>query len=394
MAKAASAESIQIEITRGAIKNGYLPLRDKISFFGEKDGQAVKEVCLEIEGLGTVRTSVDQEKKIFRWRGWKRFFAAHGLRVGDAVTFTKTAEGAFHVSPKYVSLLPDEGRQVSHQLVRPSLAGKQKSAPSRKKCNRLDGKTWLEYSISVWDDIKRTVDEVTLAHPAMFPQELVERLLDCFTGPEDRYVLDPFMGSGSTLVAACNRGMHGIGLEIVPDYIRLAKKRLSDGLLTAPSKGEYTIHQVDARKLLEVVAPESVDFCLTSPPYWDILNRQRTADRKNVRNYGNLKDDLSLIPDYHQFLEALGDIFAQVLQTLKPKKYCCVVVMDLRKKNKFYPFHSDLANVLVSRGFSFEDIIIWNRKHEYNNLRPLGYPYTFRVNKVHEYILIFRKPTN
>ena len=42
-------------------------------------------------------------------------------------------------------------------------------------------------------------------------------------------------------------------------------------------------------------------------------------------------------------------------------------------------------------GFEFEDIIIWDRKQEYSNLRPLGYPYVFRVNKVHEYILIFKK---
>ena len=65
--------------------------------------------------------------------------------------------------------------------------------------------------------------------------------------------------------------------------------------------------------------------------------------------------------------------------------------MDIRKKNKFYPFHSDLANRMVEIGFSFEDIIIWDRQHEYNNMRPLGYPYAFRVNKVHEYILIFKK---
>jgi hypothetical protein len=42
-------------------------------------------------------------------------------------------------------------------------------------------------------------------------------------------------------------------------------------------------------------------------------------------------------------------------------------------------------------GFVLEDIIIWNREREYNNLRPLGYPYVFIVNKVHEYILIFKK---
>lgn len=36
--------------------------------------------------------------------------------------------------------------------------------------------------------------------------------------------------------------------------------------------------------------------------------------------------------------------------------------------------------------------VIWDRRHEYNNMRPLGYPSVFRVNKAHEFILIFRKP--
>jgi len=42
-------------------------------------------------------------------------------------------------------------------------------------------------------------------------------------------------------------------------------------------------------------------------------------------------------------------------------------------------------------GFELDDIIIWDRQKEYNNMRPLGYPYVFRVNKVHEFVLIFKK---
>ena len=65
--------------------------------------------------------------------------------------------------------------------------------------------------------------------------------------------------------------------------------------------------------------------------------------------------------------------------------------MDIRKKNIFYPLHSDIAMEMQKIGFIYDDIIIWDRQHEYNNMRPLGYPYKFRINKVHEYILIFIK---
>ena len=41
--------------------------------------------------------------------------------------------------------------------------------------------------------------------------------------------------------------------------------------------------------------------------------------------------------------------------------------------------------------YIFDDIIIWDRQQDYNNMRPLGYPYKYRINKVHEYILIFIK---
>jgi hypothetical protein len=51
----------------------------------------------------------------------------------------------------------------------------------------------------------------------------------------------------------------------------------------------------------------------------------------------------------------------------------------------------DITAKMQEIGFTLDDIIIWDRRQEYNNLRPLGYPSVFRVNKVHEFILIFQK---
>jgi DNA modification methylase len=65
--------------------------------------------------------------------------------------------------------------------------------------------------------------------------------------------------------------------------------------------------------------------------------------------------------------------------------------MDIRKNSTFYPFHSDLIKKMDEINFSLNDIIIWDRQKEYNRMRPLGYPYSFIVNKIHEYILIFKK---
>ena len=132
---------------------------------------------------------------------------------------------------------------------------------------------------------------------------------------------------------------------------------------------------------------------ITSPPYWDILLEKRTADYREQRDYGAPEADLGKIRDYEKFLLELRKIFEQVYDVMKPKSYCCIIVMDLRKKSRFYPYHMNISQFMEDIGFIFDDMIIWDRGQEYNNLRPLGYPSIFRINKIHEFILIFQKPS-
>ena len=263
---------------------------------------------------------------------------------------------------------------------------------AQKHANDLNGSDWAKFSISVWGDIRKTPEERRLKHPAMFPEMLVRRIMQCFTTDEDKRVLDPFMGSGATLVAARNMGKYGIGFELNAKYIALAKKRLSQRTMFSAS--DFEIHHTDARQIATLVPADSVDLCVTSPPYWDILLQKRTADYKEIRNYGNETGDLGRVTDYEQFIDALGDVFKGVLHALRPGRYCVVNVMDLRKKSRFYPYHADLARKMESIGFIWDDLIIWDRRQEYDNLRALGYPCVFRVNKIHEFVLIFKKPGN
>lgn len=272
--------------------------------------------------------------------------------------------------------------------------------PGKQRANNLDGRTWTRYSISVWSDIRKNTAEKELSHPALFPLALVERLLQIFTLPGDT-VLDPFMGSGSTLLGALRLGRRGVGLEINGNYIGMFKRRLLEMQGKQGEKGNdfadgenedvVSVIEDDARNLHHYFAPESLDLCLTSPPYWNILKAKRTADHKPTRNYGEARHDLGNIEEYSFFLDELYKVFLGVYQALKMGKYCIVVVMDIRKKNIFYPLHMDLSRLLLSLGFVLDDIIIWDRRDEYNNLRPLGFPHVFRVNKVHEFILIMQK---
>jgi site-specific DNA-methyltransferase (adenine-specific) len=98
--------------------------------------------------------------------------------------------------------------------------------------DKLDGKTdtiskeeFLEYTKSVWLFSAESARKI--GHPAPFPIELPYRLIQLYTF-KDEIVLDPFMGSGQTALAALKSGRHYVGYEINDEYLELAQKRILD----------------------------------------------------------------------------------------------------------------------------------------------------------------------
>ena len=257
--------------------------------------------------------------------------------------------------------------------------------------NRLNGADWLQNSFSIWRDISKNTEEMALKHPAVFPISLAERLINIYTDKKGAVVLDPMVGSGSVVIAALRQERKAIGVDLSKVYIQLCKKRLSAHYKKYNKKSDYKLFVGDALNLYKFVKPNSVKLCITSPPYWDILNEKRTADNKPNNNYSDSKKDLGNIHNYEKFISSVKAMSGKVYNSLQNNGFYAVIVMDIRKKSRFYPFHIDLTNSLIDVGFRLRDIIIWDRQKEYNNMRPLGYPYSFIVNKVHEYILIFEK---
>jgi len=84
----------------------------------------------------------------------------------------------------------------------------------------------------VWEDIR---GESTRKHPAPFPEELADRLIRMFSFVNDT-VLDPFVGTGTTIVAAAQAGRNSVGVEIDPKYWRLARDRLGEALPSMTAK--------------------------------------------------------------------------------------------------------------------------------------------------------------
>jgi len=101
---------------------------------------------------------------------------------------------------------------------------KQRRAEGLPWRSTMTAEDFLELTTDVWQIAPERASRV--GHPAPFPVELPERLIRLYTYEGD-LVLDPFMGSGSTLVAAARLGRRAVGYDLDPTYVELARARLA-----------------------------------------------------------------------------------------------------------------------------------------------------------------------
>lgn len=96
----------------------------------------------------------------------------------------------------------------------------------RKGEDTISKEDFLEATVSIWDILPESARRV--GHPAPFPVELPRRLIELYTFEGD-LVLDPFLGSGSTAVAAVETGRHYVGYDLSEEYLKLAERRIHEG---------------------------------------------------------------------------------------------------------------------------------------------------------------------
>ncbi len=110
----------------------------------------------------------------------------------------------------------------------------------------IPGDEFMEATLDVWEIPAESATRV--GHPAPFPVALVERCIQLFTYDGD-VVLDPFMGSGTTAVAAVNTGRRYVGYDTDPDYVRRARERVSS-MVPVAATDRRTLKEM-ARTLLD-----------------------------------------------------------------------------------------------------------------------------------------------
>ena len=278
------------------------------------------------------------------------------------------------------------------------------SVDKRNTLNDLTGKDWLPETKSFFYQKGLGADspeaQIEKLHPAPYSFQDIGHLIRFFTKKGMR-VLDPFGGVGSTAKACEVDGRVCISIELSPKWHELSIKRLETEVGKGASKNHTFINGDSCEELLKL-DNNSVDFVVTSPPYWGILgkidqkvNKNRVANNLETK-YSEDDKDLGNVEAYEEFLDILvNKVFLQCARLLRYGKYMALVVSDFRDKSDFISFHSDLVqkmNKLSIPGggvLKLQGIKILLQNHK--SLLPYGYPFAYVENIHHQYILIFRK---
>lgn len=259
----------------------------------------------------------------------------------------------------------------------------------RNKLNNLTGKEWLQLTKSVWISERCPEDKDAFAHPAPFLINDIRKLIKLFT-KKNMIVFDPFMGSGTTLIASSLEGRKSVGIDLSKKYRKLAERRLKK----LKSNG-YKIYTGNSLKKIPKLQTR-IDYCVTSPPYHNILRNKGggiRADgsqrRQGVEYYSEDTEDVGNQKDYKSFLNLFGKIMAEVYKKLRKQKYCSIIISDFTVKKKETNAHGNVIELMKKIGFEFSGTVILTQNSK--PLYPFGYPYAYKINHHHQYILNFRK---
>lgn len=201
------------------------------------------------------------------------------------------------------------------------------------------------------------------------PRNLILR----YSKPGD-WILDQFLGSGTTLIEAKLLNRNAIGIDVNRQSLELSKKNLEFSCEYHP---HIYLREGNARNL-EFMKDESIDLICTHPPYANIIQYSRDVEQ-----------DLSLL-EHDDFLKAMEDVATESLRILKPERICAVMIGDIRKHGNVVPLGMETMQVFLRAGFRSKEIVI-KEQHNCRSTEAWQCKTTNFLMLAHEYILIFQK---
>ena len=263
------------------------------------------------------------------------------------------------------------------------------------KINDIDLKKWKEYkdiyTDSLWIIDKRDKSGVhTSEYWGNFIPQIPNQFMKRYTKKND-WVLDPFLGSGTTLIEAQRLERNSVGIELNPIIAKKAQKLIEiEGDALFSNKSIKAIVEVgDSTEIeLELVMKKNnikkFQLAILHPPYWDIIK------------FSDNKKDLSNTNYLNDFLIKMGDVIDNILPHLEKGRMITLVIGDKYQNSEWIPLGFYTMNEILKRKVILKSVIVKNfeetlgkrnQKSLWRYRALAGGYYIFK----HEYIFLFQK---
>jgi len=259
------------------------------------------------------------------------------------------------------------------------------------KINDLNLHRWKEYddilTDSLWVLEKR---DTSGAHSGgywgNFIPQIPNQLLQRYT-KRGEWVLDAFLGSGTTLIESKRLGRNGVGVELLRKVANSAMEAIRQEVDHYSTRTEVIVgdsSSLDFGRELHQRKIKSVQFLIMHPPYWDIIK------------FSENKRDLSNAKSMDEFLDIFGKIVDATYPVLEKGRYFAVVIGDKYSGGNWIPLGFYAMQEVLKRGYSLKSIIIKNfdetkgKKNQKELWRYRALVGGFYIFK-HEYIFVFKK---
>lgn len=259
------------------------------------------------------------------------------------------------------------------------------------KINDINLNRWKEYqdvlTDSLWILEKRDDSGVHAGwYWGNFIPQIPHQLMMRYTKGDD-WVLDPFLGSGTTLIECRRMGRNGIGVELNPETAKKAKELINkesdtNNIITEVITGDS--RKVKLRETLDKLGVKQAQLVIMHPPYHDIIK------------FSKEENDLSNAKTTEDFVKMFGEVLDNITPYLEKGRYLGVVIGDKYYKGTWIPLGFYIMNEVLKRDFSLKSIIVKNfeetrgkrnQKELWRYRALVGGFYIFK----HEYILLFKK---